>query len=176
MTCFSRFIRAGRLSLAGLAVLAAAQPAWAQKVMTPGGWEMTSSITRELPGQPVEQMGRQTLKLCLTPEFLAAEPYLNPHLDQARMAARQAQCTSSDYQREGDAASWTMACDLADGSSLKARLHNRASADRLTLLMAQDIERPGGSKGRVTMSGEGRYAGKCTDEMSKPTPPASAKP
>ncbi len=165
-----------RVSVACFIALVAAQPALAQKVMKPGGWEMITSITRELPGQPIEQMGRQTMKVCLTPEFLAAEPYLNPNLDKERMAARQAKCTSSDYQRDGDTASWSMACDLADGSSLKARLRNSASADRMTLQMAQDVERPGGSKGRVTISGESRYVGECTEEMSKPTPPAAAKP
>ena len=163
-----------RLTVICLATCASALPALAQKAMTPGGWEMITSITRELPGAAPEPMGRHTLKQCLTPEFLAAEPYLNPNLDKERMAARQAQCTSSDYQREGASASWVMACELADGSTLKARLRNSASADRITLQMVQDVERPGGSKGRVTISGEGRYIGDCTEEMSKPTPPANA--
>ena len=135
---------------------------------------MTTRITRELPGQPVEQMGQHTIKVCLTPEFLTAEPYLNPNLDKERMAARQAECTSSDYQRTGDAASWTMACTVADGSTLKARIANRATADRMTLKMEQDVTRPGGVTGRVTIAGESRYLGDCTEDMSKPTPPTSS--
>ena len=166
--------RPAPLALLWLAALTAAAPALAQTVMKPGGWEVATSISRELPGQPAEALGRHTMKICLTPEFLAADPYLSPNLDDQRMAARQAKCTSSDYQREGASASWVMACELADGSTLKARLRNSASADRITLQMVQDVERPGGSKGRVTISGEGRYIGDCTEEMSKPTPPANA--
>ena len=142
--------------------------------MKPGGWEMTTTLTRELPGQPVEQMGQHTIKVCLTPEFLAAEPYLNPNLDKERMAARQAECTSSDYQRTGDAANWTMACTVADGSTLKARIDNRATADHMRLNMVQDVIRPGGGAGRVTISGESRYVGDCAEGMSTPTPPASS--
>ena len=161
---------ARRLSLALLACLAAT-PALAQKVMTPGGWEMITSITRELPGQPAEQMGRHTLKICLTREFLAADPYLSPNLDDQRMAAQQVKCTSDQLARDGDSASWTMACEMKDGSRLNARLRNRATADSVTLNTVQDVERPDGSRGRITMAGEGRYIGDCTDDMSKPTPP-----
>ena len=167
--------RPAPLALLWLAALTAATPALAQTVMKPGGWEMTTGITRELPGQPAESLGRHTLKICLTPEFLAADPYLRPNLDDQRMAARQAKCTSEDLQRDGDSASWVMACELADGSRLRARLRNSATADRLTTLMVQDVERGGGGKGRVTISGEGRYIGECTEEMSKPEPPKPAK-
>ena len=167
--------RAALSSLALFATCALAPSAFAQKVMTPGGWEMTSSISRELEGKPVEQMGRHTLKICLTREFLAAEPYLSPGLDDERMAARQAKCTASGYQREGDSAQWAMECTVADGSTLRAQISNHAELDRLTTRMVQDVERPGGSKGRVTMAGEGRYVGDCTEDMTKPTPPVRPK-
>lgn len=157
--------------LACLAACALATPAVAQKMMTPGAWEMTTSITRELPGQPTEQMGRHTMKICLTREFLASDPYFSPNLDDQRMAAQQIKCTSDKLQREGDAASWTMACEMRDGTRLNARLRNSATADTVTLNTVQDVERAGGGKGRITMAGEGRYIGECTEEMSKPTPP-----
>ena len=163
------------LALICLAALTAATPALAQTVMKPGGWEMTTGITRELPGQPAESLGRHTLKICLTPEFLAADPYLRPNLDDQRMAARQAKCTASGYQREGDSAQWAMECTVADGSTLRAQISNHAELDRLTTRMVQDVERPGGSKGRVTMAGEGRYVGDCTEDMTKPTPPVRPK-
>ena len=82
---------------------------------------------------------------------------------------------TNSLRRDGDSASWVMACELADGSRLRARLRNSATADRLTTLMVQDVERGGGGKGRVTFSGEGRYIGECTEEMSKPEPPKPAK-
>ena len=168
-----------RARLAALACLAACAatttPTFAQKVMTPGGWEMATSITRELEGQPTEQMGRHTIKMCLTPEFLASDPYFNPNLDDQRMAAQQIQCTSDKLVREGDSASWTMACTMKDGTSLTAHVRNSATAETVRLNTVQDIERPGGNKGRVTMGGEGRHIGECTEEMSKPTPPVRSK-
>lgn len=167
--------RSVSLALACLAACAVATPAWAQKVMTPGGWEMVTSITRELEGQPTEQMGRHTIKMCLTPEFLASDPYFNPNLDDQRMAAQQIQCTSDKLVREGDSASWTMACEMKDGTRLNARLRNSATAETVTLHTVQDIERPGGGKGRVTMAGEGRYIGECSDDMRKPAPPVPGK-
>ena len=162
---------------AALACLAAcaALPAAAQKVMTPGAWEMTSTITREIEGQALEQMGRHTIQMCLTRDFLAADPYFTPNLDEQRLTARQAKCTTADHQRTDDAASWAMACELADGSRTQARVRNTAGAERMTTQLVQDVERGGGGKGRITMAGEGRYIGECTEEMSKPEPPKPAK-
>ena len=133
------------------------------------------NITRVLAGKPAENMGQHTLKMCLTPEFLASDAYLSPELDKARMQSRQATCSHADYQRTGDSASWTLACTLGDGSTFKARLNNSASAERLSIHMDQDIQRPGGSQGRVVIAGEARYIGECTEGMSTPAPPAAAQ-
>ena len=65
--------------------------------------------------------------------------------------------------------------EMTTGSILRAQISNHAELDRLTTRMVQDVERPGGSKGRVTMAGEGRYVGDCTEDMTKPTPPVRPK-
>lgn len=170
-------VRATFALLAALGASAAASSALAQAIMTPGGWEMRTTLTRELANKPVENMGSHTVKLCLTREFLAAEPYFQPNLSAASMQARQAQCTATEPERarqpDGESARWTMACTVADGSKLTARIANTASAERLQLKMVQDVERPGGGKGRVTMEGDARYVGACTDDMSRPVPPAT---
>ena len=167
--------RTAFIPLACLAACLGAAPALAQKVMTPGAWEMTSTITREIEGQPLEQMGRHTIEMCLTRDFLAADPYFTPNLDEQRLAARQAKCTTADHQRTDDAASWAMACELPDGSRTQARVRNTASAERMTTQLVQDVERGGGGKGRITMAGEGRHIGECTPEMSQPEPPKPPK-
>ena len=142
--------------------------AHAQKVMTPGGWELTATITRELPGQQPEAMGTHTTRLCLGPDFLAREPYLDPKLDESKVTARGATCSTSDYERQGDTATWRMACELNDGSTLKARIRNAAGPQTLSLRMEQDVERPGGGKGRAIMASTGRHVGACTGDMPKP--------
>lgn len=153
---------------AGFAVLIASMASQAQTSMQPGGWEMVGSITRELPGKPAESLGTQTTRLCLTPEFIAREPYLTPAQDEAKAAARGATCANSEYQRDGNAAQWVLTCALQDGSRLRAHIRNVATDTTLTQRMVQDVERPDGSKGRVTLTSQGRRSGDCTDDMPRP--------
>ena len=155
-------------SMLPLLLAAACLPAAAQKVMQPGAWEITTTLTRELPKQPTESMGTHTITMCLDSEFLAREPYFDATLDAQKMAARQAQCSTADYQRQNHAANWLMRCQMADGSLLHARIRNTASATALQLNMEQDVVRPGGGTGRITISAQGRYAGACTDGMPRP--------
>ena len=143
-------------------------PAAAQKVMQPGAWEITTSLTRELPNQAAEAMGAHTVTMCLGSDFLAREPYFDATLDARKMAARQAQCSTANYQRQDNTASWHMRCTTADGSLLHARIRNTASATALQLRMEQDVVRPGGGTGHITISTQGRYAGACTSGMPQP--------
>ena len=142
--------------------------AGAQQVMTPGGWEMTGTITRELSGKPQESMGTMVLKTCLTPEFLARDPYLNPKLGEDKVTARGATCNSSEYERDANTATWVMRCELQDGSRLKARFRHTAQATSLTQRMEQEVERPGGGKGLVVINTVSRHIGPCTDDMPRP--------
>ena len=61
-----------------------------------------------------------------------------------------------------------MRCTTADGSLLHARIRNTASATALQLNMEQDVERPDGGTGRITINAQGRYAGACTGSMPRP--------
>lgn len=101
-------------ALLPLLLAAACLPAAAQKVMQPGAWEITTTLTRELPQQPAESMGTHTITMCLDSDFLAREPYFDATLDAQKMAARQAQCSTADYQRQGHTASWHMRCQTAE--------------------------------------------------------------
>ena len=156
------------LSLLPLLLAIICPPAAAQKVMQPGAWEITTSLTRELPNQAAEAMGAHTVTMCLGSDFLAREPYFDATLDARKMTARQAQCSTANYQRQDNTASWHMRCTTADGSLLHARIRNTASATALQLRMEQDVVRPGGGTGRITISTQGRYAGACTSGMPQP--------
>lgn len=125
-------------------------------------------MTRELPGQAPEEMGKHTMTSCLKPEFLARDPYLDPKPDADKMAARQAKCSISDYERQGHQARWRMQCETADGSELDARIDNSASAKTLNMLMTQDVKRAGGGQGRVAIRMQGRHVGPCKPGMMTP--------
>jgi hypothetical protein len=141
--------------------------AQAQSVMKPGGWRMDSHISiREGEGMP-KDMGSQSHTVCLSSEALAREPYLSASVDNDKARTRGASCTTSDYQRQGDAASWTMQCELADGASARARIRNQASAELLTLEMVQQVRR-GDHHATITIRGRGHHVGECTADMSTP--------
>lgn len=153
-----------RLAVAALLLAPALH---AQTVMKPGGWQVESRVTARSADGDVKDMGSQRMAVCLTAETLAREPYFNADVDRSKAAARGATCTTSDYQRQGDAASWTLRCTLADGTSTRARISNRASAEQLDLEMVQEVERDA-QRATVTIRGTARHAGECTPEMMKP--------
>lgn len=155
-----------RLALAAAALLLSVG-AQAQTVMKPGGWRMDSQVSMRDGEGPSKDMGRQSMSVCLTTETLAREPYLSANVDKDKAAARGATCTTSDYRRDGDAASWTMQCTLADGSTSNARISNKASAEELSIELVQDVKR-GDGQATVSIRGTGRYIGECTPEMAKP--------
>ncbi|MFO1352379.1 MAG: DUF3617 family protein [Gammaproteobacteria bacterium] len=159
--------RHGKTLLAIIFTLGGAS-VWAQTVMQPGGWEMKMTVTATDPktGES-KQVSETTAKMCLSKEFLAKEPYLSAKVDEAKMRQKKAKCTTSDYQRDGDKASWKMACEMDDGSKVAMTLNNAASADKLTIHMRNDVNK-GGESGVVEMSSEGKFIGPCTKDMPKP--------
>ncbi len=154
------------LSAVALCAALATSPLHAQSVMKPGGWQMDSSMSAVGPDSETKDLGHQSMKMCLSAEKLAQEPYLNPSVDDAKAAARGAKCSTSDYQRSGHSASWRMNCELADGATTAARIRNQASAETLDTEMVQDVTR-GGEKAQITMRMKGRYIGDCTPDMTR---------
>ena len=145
----------------------ATSPLHAQSAMKPGGWQMDSSVTAVSPDGATKDLGRHSMRVCLSAEALAKEPYLSPRIDDAKAAARGAKCSNSDHQRSGNSASWRMSCELADGTTTSARIRNQAGPDTLDTEMVQDVTR-GGEKTQITMRLKGRHIGDCTPDMAKP--------
>ena len=52
--------------------------------MKPGGWQMDSSVTAVSPDGATKDLGRHSMKVCLSAEALAKEPYLSPRIDDAK--------------------------------------------------------------------------------------------
>ena len=59
-------------------------PLHAQSVMKPGGWQMDSSVTAVSPDGATKDLGRHSMRVRLSAEALAKEPYLSPRIDDAK--------------------------------------------------------------------------------------------
>ena len=62
----------------------ATSPLHAQSVMKPGGWQMDSSVTAVSPDGATKDLGRHSMRVRLSAEALAKEPYLSPRIDDAK--------------------------------------------------------------------------------------------
>lgn len=62
----------------------ATSPLHAQSVMKPGGWQMDSSVTAVSPDGATKDLGRHSMRVCLSAEALDKEPYLSPRIDDAK--------------------------------------------------------------------------------------------
>jgi Protein of unknown function (DUF3617) len=146
----------------GLSTLAqAGQP------MEPGAWQMHMASVAKDPTTGESTTGPETtMKVCLSEEFLAKDPYLTPNLDKERMEKKRAKCTTSDHKREGNSASWKISCTMADGSEVSMTVNNVAERHKLTSKLDQTIQKDGRAS-LASMSMEMSFLGECTSDMPK---------
>ena len=52
--------------------------------MKPGGWQMDSSVTAVSPDGATKDLGRHSMRVCLSAEAQAKEPCLSPRIDDAK--------------------------------------------------------------------------------------------
>jgi hypothetical protein len=147
---------------------ATAGEAMAQTVMQPGAWQMETSVSATNPatGETVK-VGDTKMTLCLTPEFLAKQPYFNATLDEQAMKQKGAQCTTSGYARDGNTASWKMACALSDGKTVDMTVKTAAGAKSLKSELRQIVTQ-GNQATPVNITIAGTFAGECTPDMPRP--------
>lgn len=139
--------------------------AGAQTVMQPGAWEMTMQMSAMDPAtRAMKKMGESSTRVCLTTSFLAKDPYLNPNADASDLAQSSGKCATSNYQRNGNSASWRMDCTLGDGSQMTARISNSAASESVTMDMRQEVKRPAGS-GYALIATQMSFIGACTADM-----------
>lgn len=153
-----------RLAAIGAGILLCG-PAGAQSVMQPGGWQFKTTITvHDARSGESKTANESVSRMCLSKEFLSRDPYLTPRIDKEKMEQRSARCTISDEKRSANAASWKMACIMADGSSVEMTIRNTASARSFTSNIEQLIAK-GGSSGIVRIVMDSSFIGECTKEM-----------
>ena len=72
------------LSVIAFCAALATSPLHAQSVMKPGGWQMDSSVTAVSPDGATKDLGRHSMRVRLSAEALAKEPYLSPRIGEAK--------------------------------------------------------------------------------------------
>ena len=72
------------LSVIAFCAALATSPLHAQSVLKPGGCQMDSSVTAVSPHGATKDLGRHSMRVCLSAEALAKEPYLSPRMDDAK--------------------------------------------------------------------------------------------
>lgn len=134
-------------------------------VMEAGAWEMQSKMTlQDVETGQRKTVNESTTKYCLTPAFIAKDVYLTPGIDKAKMEQKNAKCSISDEQRSIDTASWKMSCLTQDGHQVDAFISNKVAAKTMSSNVEQEVSQ-GGKKAKVNIVINGKFIGKCTQEM-----------
>ena len=161
---FDKFI-----SLLFVIILGIGLPGWAhaEQPMEPGAWQMHMTTIARDPKTGQSTNGPEaSMKMCLSEDFLAKDPYLTPNLDKEKMEQKRAKCTTSDHKREGNSASWKISCTMADGSQVSMTVNNVAERHKLTSQLEQTIQKDGQAS-LASMSMEMSFIGECTSDMPK---------
>lgn len=161
-TSFGKF---HRLRWATLLLACASTVALAEATMTAGAWEFKMKVTaQEAKSGAKKNVSETGSTICLSPEFVAKEPFISPALDQAKMEGKGAKCSTSDYQRKDPNASWKMACDLADGGHVDMQVKSMVSPKKMTMDFLQHVVHEG-EPGTVKVLTTATFVGECTSEM-----------
>ncbi len=154
-----------KLQILCLFMVSVIQFAYAQAVMQPGAWEMKSKISAENPKTgETKIMNESASKFCLSPAFIAKDPYLTPGIDKAKMEQKKAKCSISDEKHLTDSASWKMSCTTLDGHIVDAFISNKVSAKHVVSEVEQQVERDG-KIAKVKILVTSNFIGQCTKDM-----------
>jgi putative transposon-encoded protein len=139
----------------------------AESVMVTGGWEMHTTITMQDPKTGQEKIvNNSTSKQCLSPDYIAQNPYLNPDVEKAKMSKKQATCTIADAAQATNSATWKMSCKTLDGHEVKVSINNTVSAHQVESSAEQIVTKDGKSVfAKIKVSA--KHIGACTDNMTK---------
>lgn len=144
-----------------------ANHALAKSVMAAGGWEMHTTITMQDPKTGQEKIvNNSTTKQCLSPDYIAQNPYLNPDVEKAKMEKKQATCSISDATQTANSAAWKMSCTTLDGHQVNVSINNTISAHQVESSAEQIVTKDGKSVfAKIKVSA--KHIGACTDGMTK---------
>lgn len=154
-----------RLLQLGLAlVVSSVVNAYAQSPLRQGGWEIQTVLLKaEPPGSSEVVSASNTERVCMTPEFIATNPYLNPHKTSA--GKTKLDCEITDHVHDAKSGSWGMLCAAAGGRTTRGNVRVQASASNLSAETFFDVLEGPEVLGTVRVRVTGRYIGPCTAKM-----------
>jgi Protein of unknown function (DUF3617) len=139
---------------------------FAQKVMTPGGWEFTveSVITDKQGGQ---RKSNKTSAICLSKSVLAQDIYLDPKFELGNLLSQGGKCEVFDQKRQPNSATFKISCAMPGNVKLSTTYQNEASAEQFKSDVARVmVNDPRGVE--MVNQASAKFIGACTSEMSRP--------
>ena len=150
-------------------LISSADTASAQSPLKPGAWELVTRVTSLPPNGAAEKIvHEERSERCVTPQFIATDPYMNPEKDNHKVGG--GECQTSNYTRMETSANWLMICTVPNvgrvESAIRATVRERDFRNEMT----NAISRVDGSNQTVRLVTVGRYIGECQSQMKPLTP------
>ncbi len=139
--------RAGLTVVAVLSLLSTGQARAAALDVEPGSWEMSSTTSNPMTGQPQTF----TVTECVSAESMDPESFLKGAQG----------CSLSDVQSNSSAMSWTMTCQAPGGQMTgRANIETSGGGKQVngTMKMTMDV---GGQSMELSTAWTGRWVGPC---------------
>jgi hypothetical protein len=148
-------------------VIYAPQQTLARPVLAAGAWEMHTSISMQDPKTGKDKIVNNTLaKHCLSPEYIAQNPYLSPDFDKAKMEKKQATCSVKDASQTENSAAWKMSCSTLDGHMVNVSINNSVSARHVQSNAEQEVKKDGKSV-FAKIQVIAKHIGECAEGIDK---------
>lgn len=139
----------------------------ARSVMQAGGWKNLMKVYAKSNETGEYVMIKElTSTVCLSPEFLANDPYLTPAVDQRKAKQKRAKCTISGIDRKAESSSWNITCTTVDNSLIETSVKNVVSPTSMTSESISSIRKKGDVSFVKTVT-EGLFIGACTGDMMR---------
>jgi hypothetical protein len=141
----------------------------AQSPLKPGAWELVTRVT-SLPsnGAAENVMHEERSERCITPQFIATDPYMNPEKDNHKVG--DGECRTSNYVRMETSATWLMICKVPNVGRVESAIRATVREREFQNEMTNAISRVDGSSQTVRLLTVGRYIGECRSQMKPLTP------
>jgi len=143
--------------------------AQAQSPLAAGAWKLVTRVTSlSTKGVGEIPLHEETSDRCMTSEFIATDPYVNPEKNNRQVG--DGECRASNFERTGGTATWLMTCKVPGTgwteSAIRATVAEREFRNEMTTTISR-IDAPNQTIRLVTT---GHHVGECHPEMKRLTP------
>lgn len=141
-------------------LFAAPAPAQSPSPLQPGGWAFHTKIVNILPdGKTEKEVTDSRSDRCLTPEFVASDPYLLAERD--NKTVDDLTCVAGNYARSGHSAQWSFTCTSANGFTIRSTVRNSLTATTIHNELESRVRRQDGVEFTQLSSTDAVYKGPC---------------